>query len=269
MRYIDFASFTPSPEWRAKSIAATTALRACTPAERINYIKNHSDVWSSLKGELQQHFGCRCWFTDVESTIAQLDVEHFRPKAKAVDKDGTEHEGYWWLAFELSNLRLAGQIPNRQHKKCYFPLLSPFRASTLNQRWQLERPLFLDPTRGTDVALVAYEESGKLRPSTEAVSAAEKERVEITDLLLGLSIHPPLVEARQSVWRECWGKIQEMKEVIREVTEHGESDRTAAIKDRLWADLYRMSRREKQLSSVARCCMKFSKESWLTAILES
>jgi hypothetical protein len=268
MRYIDFTLFTPSAAWIATANRCQTELGACaTHAERLAYIKAHAPVWRALKQELIDKYGSRCWFTDAEETVAQLDVEHFRPKAKALDEDETEHEGYWWLAFDLSNLRLAGQIPNRENKKCFFPLRGAFRATADNRHWQQEEPEFLDPIKGDDVALVAYENNGAMRPSTEAVTPAQCRRVELTDRLLGLSSNPPLVEARQRVWSECWGKIARMEQIKEEERLFGESEATRRERNVIWGDLWRIAKRETPFSCVARSCLKFSGKPWAVALL--
>jgi hypothetical protein len=268
MRYIDFALFTPSGRWTSVAERCKQELAACkTKKERIAYIKAHSHVWRALKKELVKQYGSRCWFTDAEETVAQLDVEHFRPKAKALDEDETEHEGYWWLAFDLSNLRLAGQIPNREGKRCFFPLAGAFRASAANRHWQQENPIFLDPIKGADVALVAYDNNGAMRASTEAETPEQKRRVEITDRLLGLSSHPPLIEARQRVWTECWGKILQMEAIKVEEREFGETEATRREREIIWGDLWRMAIRRTPFSSVARSCLKFSGKPWAVTLI--
>ena len=50
-----------------------------------------------------------------------MDVEHYRPKGK-VEEDDT-HAGYWWTAYEWTNLLYACKYCNQEHKKNYFPLL--------------------------------------------------------------------------------------------------------------------------------------------------
>src|SRR4051794_16850695 len=83
MRFIDLSTFTPSVAWRDQAATATAELEQCVDhASRIAYIDAHARIWRDLKNELVENFGNRCWFTDAEETVAPLDVEHFRPKAK-------------------------------------------------------------------------------------------------------------------------------------------------------------------------------------------
>jgi hypothetical protein len=268
MRYIDITLFTPSPGWIALAERCKQELAVLhTRDERLAYIKAHAHVWRALKSELVERYGWRCWFTDAEETVARLDVEHFRPKAKALDEDETEHEGYWWLAFDVTNLRLAGQIPNRENKKCFFPLATEFRASAGNPHWQHEDPVFLDPTKGEDVALVAYDNNGAMRASTEAETAHQQRRIEVTNRLLGLSSYPPLIEARQRVWSECWAKILRMEAVKVEERQFGETEASRRERDVLWGDLWRIAKRETPFSSIARSCLKFSGKRWAVTLL--
>lgn len=265
MRYIDFDSFKPTPEWQEKARLATEELMTKTSmSERLAYIKSKSQVWRDLREELMDKFGKTCWFTDAEETVAHLDVEHFRPKAEALDEDSTEHEGYWWLAFDYNNFRLAGQIPNRQHKRCYFPLLPGcVRATSNNPRWQEELPVFLDPINAADVELVAYNEAGQMCASSCATTGDEKLRVEVTDRLLGLSTHSPLVEARQRTWTDCRGiieRIHKLKDEERKFA--GATARTIGERKTLMQELYKMTRPDRPFSSVAKSCLIVSGYDW-------
>ncbi|MBO0356447.1 hypothetical protein J0X19_00685 [Hymenobacter sp. BT186] len=82
------------------------------------------------------------------------DVEHFRPKAgvRQQPKSALEKPGYYWLAYEWSNLLYSCEICNRRHKSNWFPLLNPARRARQHddQLWQ-ERPLLPHPCR-TDPA---------------------------------------------------------------------------------------------------------------------
>lgn len=272
MRYIDFSSFKPSDEWLEKARAAAEGLAKLeTMEERLNYIKGKPQVWRDLRRELVAKYGSRCWFTEAEETVAQLDVEHFRPKAEAVDEDGTVHEGYWWLAFELSNLRLAGQIPNRQHKRCYFPLLPGCsRANSESRRWQEEMPVFLDPIKMTDVELVGYDETGGMCPSPNATTKEEKQRVEATNRLFGLSAHQPLVEARQRVWAESRALLEEVIQLKAEESQYGSATaRTKGERERLMKELHAKTRPNQPFSSVAANCLLMSGYDWARSIATS
>jgi hypothetical protein len=54
----------------------------------------------------------------------------FRPKGGWVQNDGDAltQPGYYWLAYEWSNLLISCQLCNQEFKKNRFPLLNPTRA---------------------------------------------------------------------------------------------------------------------------------------------
>jgi uncharacterized protein (TIGR02646 family) len=86
-----------------------------------NKIYGHKTV----KDELKRVQNGKCCFC--ESTVSHIshgDVEHFRPKtAYFIDDDPTlVYPGYYWLAYDYSNLFFACQICNQTYKKNYFPL---------------------------------------------------------------------------------------------------------------------------------------------------
>jgi uncharacterized protein (TIGR02646 family) len=109
-------------------------------------IYGHKTVKEALiKAQHDKCFLCESKITH----ISHGDVEHFRPKAayrqRASDK--LEKPGYYWLAYEWSNLFLACQICNQVFKKNLFPLSNPTaRATSHKKRIGRENPLFIDPS---------------------------------------------------------------------------------------------------------------------------
>ncbi len=105
------------------------------------------EVKAALKAA--QHDKC-CFCEAKVSHVAFGDVEHYRPKA-AVRQSAGDPEirpGYYWLAYEWSNLYFACEQCNRRQKKNFFPLENPQdRVPSHHEADQLERehPLFVDP----------------------------------------------------------------------------------------------------------------------------
>jgi len=111
----------------------------------------HSGIYghSSVKKRLIEAQHGKCCFCESKIThIAYGDVEHFRPKAgfrqRAADPLG--RPGYYWLAYDWSNLYLACELCNQRFKKNSFPLKDASRRC-LNHQGDLtqEEPLFIDP----------------------------------------------------------------------------------------------------------------------------
>jgi hypothetical protein len=89
----------------------------------------HETVKAALK-ECQHD---KCAFCESKvSHIAYGDVEHFRPKKGYLQEDGDELQrpGYYWLAYEWTNLLFCCQICNQRHKRNLFPLTDPSQRAT-------------------------------------------------------------------------------------------------------------------------------------------
>ena len=109
-------------------------------------IYGHKSVKEALiKAQHDKCFLCESKITH----ISHGDVEHFRPKAAYRQSAGdTLHRpGYYWLAYEWSNLFLACQICNQVFKKNLFPLSNPIaRATSHKKKIGREEPLFINPS---------------------------------------------------------------------------------------------------------------------------
>ena len=76
------------------------------------------------------------------------DVEHFRPKAgcRQGQRQPLIKPGYYWLAYDWSNLLLACPACNQRFKRNYFPLADPNRRARSHQDdISKEDPLFINP----------------------------------------------------------------------------------------------------------------------------
>src|ERR1019366_2514040 len=85
-----------------------------------NKIYGSEDVKKSLKS--CQHN--KCCYSEAKFVRDYVPVEHFRPKS-AIAQQGSskkQYPGYYWLAYEWSNLLLCKPGIN-SNKKDYFPLL--------------------------------------------------------------------------------------------------------------------------------------------------
>lgn len=70
---------------------------------------------------LEELYHHKCGYCETDTTAgAPMQVEHYRPKAKITKE--TTHEGYYWLAYEWSNLLLSCAKCNNK-KRNYFPIL--------------------------------------------------------------------------------------------------------------------------------------------------
>jgi uncharacterized protein (TIGR02646 family) len=87
------------------------------------------------------------------------DVEHFRPKQAVRQATGQplQYPGYYWLAYEWSNLYLACSACNQRHKQNLFPLEDESERATDTQRdLGQERSLFIDPGQDDPETLLGF-----------------------------------------------------------------------------------------------------------------
>ncbi len=113
-------------------------------------IYGHDDVKTLLK-TIQSD---KCCFCEAKvSHIAYGDIEHFRPKAAYKQAKNTKlvYPGYFWFAYDWSNLFFSCQICNGRGKKNYFPLINNAnRANSTIRNIANEEPLFIDPSGPID-----------------------------------------------------------------------------------------------------------------------
>jgi uncharacterized protein (TIGR02646 family) len=104
---------------------------------------------ASVKNALRKAQHDKCAFCEAKIThVSYGDVEHYRPKAGFVQQKGESlgRPGYYWLAYEWSNLFLSCQLCNQRFKRNLFPLRDPTRRATTHQDdLTAEEPLLIDP----------------------------------------------------------------------------------------------------------------------------
>lgn len=270
----DIPSWTPwtKPQWDAwlaKSKQLVADLAALDAAgkrdERNALIDSNCAHWGELKNWLLALSAGKCWFSEVRELYSHYDVEHFRPKKEAKALDASVRDGYWWLAFDYMNFRVCGNVGNRK-KGGWFPLKDGSLCSTHAQPCEeSETRYLLDPVDDDDVALIAFDEEGKVIPMP-GISKWEQQRVNETVKRLKLNEHVPLAEARRKVWQKVSALIEDFTTAkIR----CGAGDNPAA-KEKLKqvrASVRKMTDKSAELSAVARCCLVLRNDPQLSRLV--
>jgi len=253
--------------WRTKSQKLVVELAALEQVgkrdERNKLIDDNSAHWGKLKGWLLALSSGKCWFTEALDIASHLDVEHFRPKKSARNVKGSERDGYWWLAFDYTNFRIAGTVPNRK-KGTWFPLRYGSRCSSFLRRCEGDEiPHFLDPTNAHDVALLAFDEEGKAVPAP-GISRWDHIRVRRTVERLKLTEHQALTEQRRKVWQRVSGYINDYQRGLSEAQSSiaaRERARTAA------SEIRNLTKANAELSAVAKWCIWLSNDPKLSRLV--
>ena len=103
----------------------------------------------TVKETLSNAQNDKCFLCEAKiSHVSFGDVEHFRPKAGFCQskKEKLKKPGYFWLAYEWSNLFFVCELCNRRYKKNLFPLANKENRATHYQTdLSREEPLFINP----------------------------------------------------------------------------------------------------------------------------
>ncbi|MDD3247404.1 MAG: hypothetical protein PHF18_11245 [Methanosarcina sp.] len=271
MRYIDIESKNPPTEWCEKAKELTEQLKeAKTPKEREKIIDDHN-FWSDkrIKDWLLNVSNNKCWYSEAKEVYSFYDVDHFRPKKRAKQLDGTNREGYWWLAFDWKNYRISGSIGNRPNrgedgqtrgKADYFPLRqgSPIAVNPEDDIRD-EIIYLLDPTNPHDPPLLTFDDSGNPFPASPKESW-EYLRVETTIKILHLDYYP-LVEERKKIWVKCTLLMNEIEYLMCERCRRASVTDGANLNNKM-KQLKEMISGEAELSSTAKACILSSGRLW-------
>ncbi len=270
-----------SPEWLEKAHKLTDALLACVDdgpdvllterltakEKRRKILDKHDSVWKELKDVLASWSYGKCWYSELRELGSDYHVDHFRPKGRVKNDGEAERDGYWWLAFDWLNYRLAVSWCNSKHrdradgeatgKADQFPLKPGTSPISIGGDVEAESPVLLDPTRERDVLLLDFDETGLPVPSAAGWNA---ERVMATRRILHLDAER-MVDARRQVWRDCMRRLRKADEAINApATLHTvQHDKTA---EDLIEEICQMLRPDAELSAVAHACVLKSKYIW-------
>jgi hypothetical protein len=150
-------------EWKKRAQAATQkAIQAYQEGKKP--IKFNAKIWAELKWHLFELFHGKCAYCESKPLPAAYgDVEHFRPKSK-VDED-PDHPGYYWLAYDETNLLPScGPCNQARAKMTHFPVVGAHAREP--KGLADEQPLLLNPyNREIDpFQHLEFDATGKARP---------------------------------------------------------------------------------------------------------
>jgi len=101
-----------------------------------------------VKTELRNSHYNKCCYSEAKFTGDVAHVEHFRPKGRVDDWPSGESysPGYYWLAYEWSNLFLSKSTINCSYKRNFFPLVEESARNINHLDTYIEQPLLIDPS---------------------------------------------------------------------------------------------------------------------------
>jgi uncharacterized protein (TIGR02646 family) len=203
--------------WKKRAEAARAAVAAATDKEKPAVINKYRDLWRDMVKSLGALTQDKCWYSEARQVGTDRDIDHFRPKGKIY---GTDHQGYWWLAFDITNFRYSCIFCNRRRtdedtrctggKHDRFPLMDESaRAKTPYDDMTQEQPALLDPCKAGDPQLLTFAENGEIFPRWAESSrprAYSRAKVSIETYHLN---HTDFVNARVALGRKLQKLIDE------------------------------------------------------------
>ncbi|MTJ51968.1 hypothetical protein FJR38_04410 [Anabaena sp. UHCC 0253] len=109
-------------EWLEEAEKITCQLKsAISEDERKKIIEKNEGHWRKdiFRNWLIDQFYRKCWYSEAKESVSSYHVDHFRPKGRAKELDGSSRDGYWWLAFEWHNYRISGELLNVKKRICF------------------------------------------------------------------------------------------------------------------------------------------------------
>ncbi|WP_328750263.1 HNH endonuclease [Streptomyces sp. NBC_00285] len=219
MRHVDNSGLTAPQRWADRAAKELEKLQE--DAEDADKKFSFREMWreDAIRDRLIALIGKKCWYCETRFVRSPYHVDHYRPKSVVVGE--AERRGYWWLAYDPANYRLAchhcnsggaryGNESAGPGKGARFPLLGQ-RASE-GESLDGELPVLLDPVVAKDVELVGFDRQGNARrrperPYSDDEVARDLCRVDETIRMLALN-SDLLIECRSSVIDRVVGLVQ-------------------------------------------------------------
>jgi len=255
MRSINVVIALTAEQLEQLTSATAQILSAADPRR---YMRQHARLWSNVSSALEAASGGKCWYCETARNRSNYGVDHFRPKSRVTECP--QHPGYWWLAFDLSNFRLACTYCNERRvaettaggKAGHFPLLIEARrcmnpAGCIAQ----EQPILLDPLDPSDPPLLKFLMSGDVMPrmpqNIDAIAYRRaRDSIEIfhlheARLVRGRGDKIRLVSSLLQVVENLAEDVSIRRTIIRQIREMVDStgEYSGAICDALSADIER------------------------------
>lgn len=265
MIFIDLENNPPDQAWLDKADEVTDKLLNEPDLNKRNkLIDDNQKLWGELKNHLARISHNKCWYSESKNDGAYCHVDHFRPKKKAIDEDGVDRGGYWWLAFDWKNYRYSGPVPN-VIKKAYFHVNS-YKVKDHSEPIEQEDVRLLDPVVISDPGKLAFDIEGHVRPKISTETAREYIQAEYTIRILGLN-RPEFVNSRKDRFERTARLVRSVnKELQIELKSNIYSPiRWLKIKD-MQKELVKMANSKSEYSAAVKYCLISAGYDWTSNI---
>jgi len=233
----------PAPPW--PQLAQEALAEALHEAEA-HKAKREVYAHDLVRAALEELFHGKCAYCESRVTArSDWPVEHFRPKGRVAERP--DHPGYYWLAYEWTNLYLACTLCNERRrdrarwgdcsfagttggKADQFPLVDEAgRAMSPSYDLDQEKPLLLDPCRDDPADFLGYGVNG------EVMAVADNPRGQATIDICHLN-RSRLCDLRRDVVTVISGVLTILTTGSREISETARADFLSLLHQWMLAD---------------------------------
>lgn len=191
------------------------SLSKLTPPTNVSSINPAHYKGKDVKRQLMLDQYGKCVYFECRLNGDYGHVDHYRPKAgyTVPPSNVLKTPGYYWLAYEWSNLFLSCSTCNTSYKQNHFALEDESQRDIANQNISKEVPLLINP----------YEEDPKLHLKFHQyilapilIDGKESKKGRYTIDVLQLNTRTSLVEYRRDIW-EKFNRWKDIKRVAKEL----------------------------------------------------
>lgn len=278
-----------TPEWQAWRQKADQ-VRANAEKEFLDWLEEAADLettedfkaWRKRKPKVKENlykamrdwylelFNYKCAYCETRLQVGQGgDVEHYRPKGSVQGDDGKSltlrgkevpHPGYYWLAYEWSNLMPACGYCNRPSqavgapakfgKHARFPLADESRRAERPGDENNEEPSLLNPYEDRPEEHLVFDETGAVAPRHDPVTDVPSAKAERSIAVYGL-FRPGLAIERKKAYLSAWKLKQELLAELMKA-----ELRNQALIDKLSGEVREIDSGAAEYSAVARLAVQ-------------
>ncbi len=170
-----------------------------------------------------------CFCENLRAVLREFDGEHFRPKLGITGEPN--HPGYWWLAYEWSNIFYACKTCNQEYKGNQFPIRG-IRAVSEGDSIIAEMGILINPQDENPEDYIGFDWQHSYGKFVRAYGIDDDNRGSCTIKIVGLNNGNLMQERAESIKllqdasdamkkyldQPNAYKIQKQKEIIEELT---------------------------------------------------
>jgi uncharacterized protein (TIGR02646 family) len=238
---------------------------------RAKAINAKSDIWATAGKGLRDVMYGKCWYCETFETRSDMPVDHFRPKNRVVECDGT-NDGYWWLAFDWRNYRYSCTYCNSRRsgddttggKQDHFPLLNPKKRARNESELKNEKPELLDPCNLRDPWNLTFLEDGRAIGIVAGSDRLARRRTKTSIGIYHLN-ETRLKNERKKIALLIRDKVERIKEIDRQQRKSDADNRTV---DDALRDILVLLKSSTPFCTAARCYLeRYRHLPWVAHIL--